>query len=108
MEEISLKAQELFKIGSFGVTNSLFLTFIVSSALIFLAFAGFRKIKIVPGKFQSAVEMGSEWLLDLMESMLGSSKKAEQYFPLIATIFVFIMFSNFSGILPGVGSFMIE
>ncbi len=108
MEEISLKAQELFKIGNFGVTNSLFLTFIVSLTLIFLAVVSFRKIKIMPGKFQSVIEMGSEWFLDLMEGMLGSAKKAEQYFPLIATIFIFIMFSNFSGILPGVGSFMIK
>jgi F-type H+-transporting ATPase subunit a len=53
------------------------------------------------------VEMGMGWLLELMESMLGSMKKAEQYFPLIATIFIFIMVSNFSGILPGVGSLVI-
>ena len=108
MEEISLKAQELFKIGSFGVTNSLFLTLVVSLTLILLALASYRKIKIIPGAFQSAVEMGAEWLLELMESMLGSMKKAQQYFPLVATIFLFIMASNLSGILPGIGSLFIE
>jgi F-type H+-transporting ATPase subunit a len=108
MEEISLKAQEIFHIGSFGVTNSLFLTLIVSLTLIIVAVVSAKKIKIIPGKFQSVVEMGTEWLLDLMEAMLGSAKKAEQYFPLIATIFVFIMVSNLSGILPGVGSLVIK
>jgi len=63
---------------------------------------------MVPGNVQGAVEMSTEWFLGLMESMLGSMKKAEQYFPLVATIFVFIMFSNLSGILPGVGSIFIE
>ncbi len=108
MEEISLKAQEIFKIGNFGITNGLFLTFIVSLALILFAVFIYKKINIIPGKFQSAIEMGSEWLLGLMESMLGSAKKAEQYFPLVATIFIFIMVSNLSGIFPGVGSFMIK
>ena len=107
MEEISLKAQELFNIGSFGITNSLFSTFAVSLVLIALAAISYRRIKLIPGGFQSAVEMGSEWLLDLMHAMLGSAKKAEQYFPLVATIFLFIMACNLSGILPGVGSLTI-
>ena len=108
MESISLKAQEIFNIGGFGVTNSLFLTFIVSLTLIFFAVISYKKINIIPGVFQGAIEMGTEWLLDLMGSILGSSKKAEQYFPLIATIFIFIMVSNLSGIFPGVGSFVIK
>ncbi len=108
MEEISLKAQELFTIGSFHITNSLFLTLVVSLTMLAVALISYRKIKIIPGKFQSVVEMGIGWLLELMESMLGSAKKAEQYFPLVATIFIFIMVSNLSGILPGVGSLVIR
>ncbi len=108
MTEISLKAEELFKIGSFSVTNSLFLTFIVSFILIVFSLAFYRKINIIPGKLQSAVEMGMEWFLDLMHSTLGSLEKAERYFPLVATIFIFIMVSNLLGIFPGVGSFLIK
>jgi len=108
MEEISLKAQELFKIESFSVTNSLFLTFFVCLLLICLAIVIYRKINIVPGKLQSAAEMGMEGLLGLMESTLGTKEKAERYFPLVATIFIFIMFSNLLGIFPGVGSLMFE
>lgn len=103
-----MKAQELFTIGGFGITNSLFQTLIVSAALIIVAVVCSRRIKIIPGTFQGGFEMGVEWFLGLMESMLGSMKKAEQYFPLVATIFIFIMASNLSGILPGVGSFYIE
>ncbi len=104
MEEISLKAQELFNISGFNVTNSLLLTLAVSSILIFLSFVINRKLNIIPGKLQSVAEMGMEGLLGLMDSTLGSSEKAERYFPLVATIFIFIMTSNLLGIFPGVGS----
>jgi F-type H+-transporting ATPase subunit a len=46
--------------------------------------------------------------LGLMESTLGSKEKAEKYFPLVATIFIFILTSNLLGILPGVGSLIYE
>ncbi|OGZ70585.1 MAG: ATP synthase F0 subunit A [Candidatus Staskawiczbacteria bacterium RIFCSPHIGHO2_12_FULL_38_11] len=108
MTEISLKAEEIFKIGSFDVTNSLFLTCIVSLILISFAFLFYRKVNIIPGKLQGAVEMSMEWFLDLMNSTLGSAQKAERYFPLVATIFIFIMVSNLLGIFPGVGSLLIK
>jgi F-type H+-transporting ATPase subunit a len=104
MEEISLKAQELFNIGSFHVTNGLLTTLIVSVILITFSIIMRSKAKMIPGKLQGAVEMGVESLLGLMESTLGSMEAAEKYFPLVATIFVFIMFSNLLGIFPGVGS----
>lgn len=104
MEEISLKAQQIFSIGGFGMTNGLFLTLIVSLILIIFSLLFSRKIKMVPGKLQGAVEMGAEALLGLMESTLGSMEAAEKYFPLIATIFLFIWVSNLLGVFPGVGS----
>jgi F-type H+-transporting ATPase subunit a len=108
MEEISLKAQQLFSLGSFHVTNGLVMTLIASLFLIIFSLIITRKISLVPGKLQSAVEMGVEGLLNLMESTLGSMEKAEKYFPLIATIFIFILTSNLMGILPGVGSLKLE
>ena len=104
MEEISLKAQQLFSLGSFPVTNGLVLTLVVSLILIIFSLIFRAKIKMIPGKFQSLVEMGVEALLNLMESTLGSMGAAEKYFPLIATIFLFIWMSNLLGIFPGVGS----
>jgi len=106
MEEISLKAQELFNIGSFNVTNSFLLTLVASLVLVTFSLIIRSRIKMVPGKLQGAVEMGMEGFLGLMESTLGSAQKAEKYFPLVATIFIFILTSNLLGILPGVGSLM--
>jgi F-type H+-transporting ATPase subunit a len=106
MEEISLKAQQLFSISGFNVTNGLLMTLIASLVLIVFSIVLKSKIKMVPGKLQGAVEMGMEGLLGLMESTLGSMEKAEKYFPLVATIFIFILTSNLLGIFPGVGSLM--
>jgi len=108
MEEISLKAEELFSISGFHFTNGLLLTLVASLVLISFALFFRAKIKMVPGKLQCAVEMGVEALLGLMESTLGSMEKAEKYFPLIATIFIFILTSNLLGIFPGVGSMTFE
>jgi F-type H+-transporting ATPase subunit a len=104
MEEISLKAQEIFSIGGFHMTNGLFMTLLVSLILICVAVLIRFRVKLVPGKLQSAAEMGVESLLNLMEGTLGSMEKAERYFPLVATIFLFILCSNWLGIFPGVGS----
>ncbi len=108
MEEISLKAEQIFSILGFPITNSLFLTLFVCLILITFSVILKRQLALVPGKLQGAVEMGVEALLNLMESTLGSMKKAETYFPLIATIFIFILVSNLLGLMPGVGSIWIE
>ncbi|MEK7664379.1 MAG: F0F1 ATP synthase subunit A [Patescibacteria group bacterium] len=108
MEAISLKAEEIFSLWGFPVTNSLFLTLVVSFILISASFLIKKKISVIPGKLQSGIEMAVEWFLDLMHTTLGSKEKAERYFPLVATIFIFILTSNLLGIFPGVGSFLIE
>ena len=102
--EISLKAQQIFSIGSFHITNGLILAFVVFLLLAIFSIIFRSKMKLVPGKVQSAVEMLIEMFLGLMESVLGSKDKAEKYLPLVLTIFLFILASNWLGILPGVGS----
>lgn len=108
MEEISLKAQELFSVGNFSFTNGLFLTLVVSLLLILFSLLIYKKINIVPGPLQSGAEIVLEWFLGMMQTTLGSLKKAESHFPLVATIFIFILASNLLGVFPGVGSFVLH
>lgn len=108
MSEISLKAEEIFKIGNFFVTNSLLMSLIVLAFLAVLVFFAKKRFKLVPGGVQNIFEMAIEKLLSLMDSVLGSREKSERYFPLVATIFIFILVSNWLGILPGVGSFFLK
>jgi F-type H+-transporting ATPase subunit a len=104
VEAISLKAQQIFSIGSFPVTNGLFMALVVSAVIIIFSLYFRTQIKMVPGKLQSLVEMGVEALLNFMESTLGSMEDAEKYFPLVATIFIFVWGANLLEVVPGLGS----
>jgi F-type H+-transporting ATPase subunit a len=59
---------------------------------------------MVPGKLQNFFEMIFEFVLNYMENILGSKKLAMRFFPLIATIFLFIGLSNLFDFMPFVGS----
>ena len=61
-----------------------------------------RHMKERPGKFQNIVETGVEYLDNFFSGILGK-EKARKYFPFLASLFVFIILSNYSGLLPGVG-----
>lgn len=104
MENISLKAETVFHIGSFGVTNSLVLSVVVLAILAVLGALFRKRLSLVPGGFQNLFEAGAEKLLGLMASVLGSEERAERYFPLIATIFMVVLFSNWFEIVPGIGT----
>ena len=101
---ISLQAEKIFSIGGFPVTNSLILAIIVLVVLGGTAILARRKIKLIPGKIQGLVEVFLETLLGLMDTVFGDRRKSEKYLPLIATIFLFVLFSNWLGLVPGVGS----
>ena len=49
------------------------------------------------------MEIGTEFVIGLLESALGNRKKAIKYAPIFASIFFFILFNNWFGLLPGVG-----
>lgn len=108
MPHISLKAEEIFNLGGFPVTNTLILSTLVLLLLSGLGFFLSRRLRLVPAGMQNVAEFILENLLQLMDSVLGERRKSERYLPLVATIFLFILFSNWLGLLPGVGSLGIE
>lgn len=64
-----------------------------------------RRSTIKPtNKFTFAIESLMEAVLKLGEDNFGSRKKAVQHMPLLLTLFTFILFSNLSGLIPGVGT----
>jgi len=101
---ISLAAEGLFHIGPLSVTNSLLVTWIVMAVLILFAWLAGRKTRLVPKGLQNVVEAVFEFLLNLIESVTQSRKKAEQFFPFLATFFIFIFAANATDIIPGIGT----
>lgn len=104
MLQISLRAEDIFHIGSFPVTNAVLLAFVVLVLLTILAITLRNSLKMVPGVLQNVVEIAIEGALSLMDSVLGNRKTSERYLPIVFSIFIFVLFSNWLGLVPGVGS----
>lgn len=101
---ISLAAEKLFSIGGFPVTNSMLGMIVAGGLLIFLARMIGRNIKTVPSKLQAVGEMIVEFLLGLMDSVTNDREQTKKFFPLVATIFLFILFMNWISLVPIFGT----
>lgn len=104
MEEqhVALAAETLFNIGPIPITNSMVTTWLVTITLLTFAFFATKKLSWVPGKVQNLAEAIIEPLFDLVESL--SHDKAKVFMPIVASFFFFILFGNYFGLLPGIGS----
>ena len=100
---VEIAAETLFDLGPIPVTNSMLTMFIIMGLIIFAGWLIARNAKEVPGHAQSIVEVIVEFLMGLVESTAGR-RLGRQIFPLVGGIFIFILFSNYSGLLPGVGT----
>lgn len=99
---VTLAAEKIFDIGPVPITNTILTTWIVTLILIAFAFLATRKISAVPRGLQNIAEMMIEALWDLVSSLAG--EKTKVFLPIIASFFFFILFGNYLGLLPGVGS----
>ncbi|MBI2098732.1 MAG: F0F1 ATP synthase subunit A [Candidatus Wildermuthbacteria bacterium] len=102
---ISLQAETLGYLFGLPITNSLVLSLVTAFSLVGGGFLVAKRLKWVPGKAQGMVELIIGGLLDFMAQVVGDRKQALTFFPLVATIFLFILFNNWIGVLPGIGSF---
>lgn len=85
------------------VTNSIFVAAIVTVLILLFTRMATRKMAMVPGGKQNLVEYVIEFLYNQLEEIVGK-KIAPNLFPLLATFFLFILVSNWFGLLPGVGT----
>ncbi len=104
MPSIEIAAEKIFNIFGFVVTNALLMSWVSAALLIIGALIISKKLSAVPAFFQNIFEFFIEKAMELMEGIFGSRHAAEEYFPIVATIFLFILTSNWLGILPGTGS----
>jgi F-type H+-transporting ATPase subunit a len=101
---ISLAAEPIFHIGSFPVTNTLMVGWVVTVALIIVALIIRRSIAEVPSKLQNAAETVIEMLFSMVDGVTNDREKTEKFFPIVATIFIAVIASNWVELVPGLGS----
>lgn len=97
-------AEPIYHVGSFVITNSMLNAWIAVVFFVIIAFVARTQKALVPRGFQNAIEGVVEFLLSEVEKVAGDIKKARQFLPIVGTIFLFILFSNWIGLLPGTGS----
>jgi F-type H+-transporting ATPase subunit a len=84
------------------LTNSLLTTLIVDVVLLVVALLTSMRMKLVPSGVQNFMEAVVEYVYGLAEQVAG--KAARTYFQWVMTIFMFVILSNWTGLIPFVGS----
>lgn len=90
-----------FEVAGFDVSftnSSLWMVIVVGLLTVFLV-GGMRRSSVVPGRWQSMVELAYEFVAGMVRDNVGKEGKA--YFPFIFTLFMFILGSNLAGMIPG-------
>jgi F-type H+-transporting ATPase subunit a len=100
---LNTKADTITTIGKFPITNSMLVTWVVALGVIIFAQFATRSMKAVPEGAQNFWEWMVESLHDFLAGIIGADlvKKTFWFF---TTIFIFILFTNWFGLIPGVGT----
>lgn len=102
MLEISISAEKIGSLWGMPITNSLLATWVTMVLLASCAWAATRKMSLVPSNIQLLAEFIVGGLHDFFGAVSG--KYINKFFPLIASLFLFIITANWVGLLPGVGT----
>jgi F-type H+-transporting ATPase subunit a len=102
-DHLPTHAEEIFHIGPFVVTNSMLMVWIVAAFIIGVAQLATRNLQMIPSGLQNFVEWIVESLYNFLEGILGKHL-VKRTFWFFATIFVLILFTNWFGLIPGVGT----
>jgi len=97
-------AEPLFHLGSFPITNAMINSWIAVVFFVVIAFLIRKRTALVPKGLQNIVEGFVEFALTEVQKVTGDAKKSRQFLPIVGTIFIFVLFSNWLGLLPGTGS----
>jgi F-type H+-transporting ATPase subunit a len=98
-----LPAPVIFHIFGLPVTNGVLAGWITVVFLVALSWAVTRRMKLVPGRLQAVFEFLLGWIFDLCKSIAGE-ENGRKFFPVVCTIFLFVLFNAWLSLIPGYGS----
>ena len=102
MQDLGKVHQLIIHLGGYDVTLNIeviVMTWIVIAALIFFGYAATKGAGFVPRSFQVLGELFVDAFYKITEDALDK-ERAEKYGPLVCALFMFLMFSNWLGIIP--------
>ena len=97
-----LSVNTVFQLGPLSVTTTVVTTWAIMAASALFAWLTTRRLRIDPGPLQS----GIEGIVSVLEEAIGAvaPEQARQIMPFIASLWLFLIVSNLSGLIPGVHS----
>ncbi len=101
---VSITPEIITNLLGIPVSNTLIASLMATAILIAIAYFSTRKMKETPKGIQNLFEAIIEALFKMADGVTGDRKQTYQFFPIVATIFIFIITSNWLGLLPGFGS----
>ena len=101
-----LPAEEVFSLGGLAITNTMITAWITTLVLVGVFWAATRRIKLVPGRLQMACESVLGWVYNLCKDAVGE-KNGRRFFPLVVTIFLFVIVNAWMNLIPGYGAILI-
>jgi F-type H+-transporting ATPase subunit a len=104
--QFELSPEVVFHIFRLPVTNTILSAWLSMVAVIVISYLGTRKMKLVPSGIQNIAEFGFETFLNICISIAGE-KNGRRFFPVVSTIFLFVLANAWLGLVPGIGSILI-
>ncbi|NBI61511.1 ATP synthase F0 subunit A [Clostridiales bacterium] len=89
-------------LNAIGISNGMITSTVITVILVVLSMFAGKRLQMVPSGLQNFMEWAIESLYNFFEGILGG-KACKRYFPLVATLFIYILIANYSGLLPGSG-----
>jgi F-type H+-transporting ATPase subunit a len=104
---IELPPEAIAHFGSFPIMNSMITAWISIIVIVLLSFFAFRRMKFVPSGLQGVMEFIYGALLSFCVSVAGE-KNGRRFFPVMATIFLFVIVNAWMGLIPGYSSLILH
>lgn len=90
----------LFEDTNFEINRIILVRWVAVIALLLVFWLGTRRMSVVPGRFQSLVEMGLDMVrVNIADDLLGK-KDGKRFLPILTTMFFMILFMNLTGVIP--------
>jgi len=100
---VELPSEGIFHVSGFTITNTLLASWLTIIVLIGLVYACTRKMKLIPGRLQNLAELIVETLLNFVKGVAGENH-ARIFFPMVATIFLYVLTNAYLALLPFFGT----
>jgi len=102
--EIIVPAEVITTVGPLNLTNSLITSWVVMALIILISLMATRSMKLIPSGLQNFVEAVVAFLVSQVEEIAGE-KNGRRFFMVVATIFLYVIFNNWFGLMPFFNAF---